>query len=119
MVLHNGQPSKTISLKAQNASAIVFSEMRDRHTTAKVFFLMLALVVYSSDVLPQQRNAVASERPAGLRFGQHPTAFAAVPFAGRLVEGSFRPDIDVVLRLAGSGWNHAGHVLHHLVFAQG
>src|SRR5438309_9606441 len=70
MVLHNGQPSQTISLKAQNASAIVFSEMRDRHTTAKMVFLVLALVVYSSDVLPQQRNAVASEKPAGLRFGQ-------------------------------------------------
>ncbi len=44
--------------------------MRDRHSTTKVFFLVLALAVYSADVLPQQRNAVASERPARLRFGQ-------------------------------------------------
>lgn len=44
--------------------------MRDRHSTTKVFFLVLALAVYSTDVLPQQRNAVASKSPARLRFGQ-------------------------------------------------
>jgi hypothetical protein len=44
--------------------------MRERHSTTKMFFLVLAVAVYSADVLPQHRNVVASECPVRLRFGQ-------------------------------------------------